>query len=392
MAERGISRIRIGWRFIASLVMALYLIGTVPIAVLAGLLLVHAATGPGRLFAGAVLLALPLPVVLWGATYLKRSRGAVKVAAAVAVLVLLLLAIDYGLTPDGRPLAGAPVRSCFSGTAVYRRASMANLVPEIDQLLLATYVVPALDPLMDRANTQEVREQVRMVYGEMRRAPEFECLGSVLNLTYRDLFLNDRAVGHFYEYIPPSATPERLPVVLFLHGSLGNFRGYLWVWKSLADHYGFAVVAPSFGAGNWDEPGGEAVIEQARRYCASHPRMDPSRIYLAGLSNGGRGACLGARRAPDAYRGLIFLSPVLDTDTLMTPSFVAAWKDKPILILHGTADNRIPVPYVSAAAAALSQAGLQVESQFYDGQTHFLFFSSRAQVGERLGTWLTSHR
>lgn len=268
---------------------------------------------------------------------------------------------------------------------------MANLVPEMDQLLLATYVVPAMDRLMDERNTKELRGQVQAVYGEMRASPEFERLGSVLNLTYRDIFLGERPAGHFYEYIPGGAVQGRMPVFIFLHGSLGNFKGYLWVWKRMADEYGFAIVAPTFGVGNWGAAGGEEAIERARLYCASHPRMDPSRIYLAGLSNGGLGVCLGARRSPDSYRGLLFISPVLDTAMLLAEPFSAAWRDKPILVLHGAADNRIPIAYVKGAVDQLRRSHLRVESQFYDDQTHFLFFTIRDKVREQIGSWMSSN-
>jgi poly(3-hydroxybutyrate) depolymerase len=259
----------------------------------------------------------------------------------------------------------------------------------MDQLILGTYVIQELDPLMDMTNTLELRTQVREVYGEMRRSAEFECLGSVMNHAYRDIFFRNPVIGHFYEYIPKSVSRERMPVVIFLHGSLGNFKGYLWVWKRIADTQGFAIVAPTFGAGNWDAPGGEAAIEQARQYCASNPRLDPSRIFLAGLSNGGRGVCLGARRSPNAYRGLIFISPVLDAEVLLKGSFIKDWKDKPILILHGTADNRIPVQYIRGMIGLMLGVGMRVDELIYDGQTHFLFFTMRTQVQDRIGNWLT---
>jgi predicted esterase len=222
----------------------------------------------------------------------------------------------------------------------------------------------------------------------MRQSPEFECLGSVLNETYQDLFLGAAPTGHYYEYIPEGPS-QSLPVVLFLHGSLGNFKSYLWVWKQMAQQYGFAVVSPTFGAGNWDEAGGEDVIEQAHRYCASHPRLDATRIYLAGLSNGGRGVSLAASRSPDAYRGLIYISPILEPEILLRGSFVAAWKDKPILILHGADDNRVPIDYIREGVDTLKSKGLRVETEFYDNQTHFLFFTIRDQVRVRIGNWLT---
>ena len=83
------------------------------------------------------------------------------------------------------------------------------------------------------------------------------------------------------------------------------------------------------------------------------------------------------------------ISPVLDTEVLLKSSFVQAWKDKPILVLHGTADNRIPVRYIRGAIALMSGAGMRVNDQIYDGQTHFLFFTMRTQVQDRIGNWLT---
>ena len=385
--QNGGPRLKPALMVALSLVMTLYMICAIPVLVLAGMLLVHACTAQGRLFALAVIFGLPAPVLLWVATHIRRKRGVLTAGAACGLLAILLLGTDYLLTPDGLALPGSPARSCFTGATAYRRTSMANLVPEMDQLVLGTYVVPAMDRLMDKRNTEELRSQVRAVYGEMRSSPEFERLGSVMDQTYRDLFFDERPAGHFYEYVP-ATTQGRLPVVIFLHGSLGNFRGYLWVWKRVADEYGVAVVAPTFGAGRWKEPGGTEAVEGALRYCASHPRMDPSRIYLAGLSNGGLGVCLAAGRSPDAYRGVILISPVLDLMALFAHQSGASWKNKPVLILHGAADNRVPLAYVGEAAEEMRSAGMRVESQIYDGQSHFLFFTIRDKVQDRIGSWI----
>jgi dienelactone hydrolase len=392
MREHNISHVNASLRIMGFALMA-FLVGVSVLAfLLAGLLLVHGETCQGRLFALAVVVGLPALAVLCLSWHIKRRQRALIVAASMGLLAMLLLGVDYHLTPNGRSLPGSRVRSCFTGATAYRRASMANLVPEVDQLMLGTYVFSAIDTRMDSSRTAELRGQVHEIYGEMRDSPEFECLGSVLGQTYRDLFLGDRPVGHFYEYLPSVASEERLPVVIFLHGSLGNFKGYMWVWKRIADEYGFAIVAPTFGAGNWNVPGGVDAIEQVRLYCASNPRMDPSRIYLAGVSNGGRGVCLGALRSPNAYQGLIFISPVLDSRRLLADLFVDTWGGKPILVLHGTADNRIPADYINDAVQAMAGRGLRVDCQFYEEQTHFLFFSMRKMVQDRIGNWLANER
>ena len=229
---------------------------------------------------------------------------------------------------------------------------------------------------------------MREVYGEMRGDPDFERLGSVLDQSYRDILFDRRDVGHFYEYVPEAPAGKRVPVVVFLHGSLGNFRGYLWVWKAVADRHGVAVVAPTFGAGRWDRPGGEEAIERVLRRCVADPRMDPSRIYLAGLSNGGLGVCRAAGRRPEAWRGLILVSPVVDERALFTDGFRAACGGKPVLILHGADDDRVPVRCIRDAAEAMRLRGMRVECDVLEGRTHFLFFSDREAVEERIGPWL----
>jgi pimeloyl-ACP methyl ester carboxylesterase len=381
------SRPRTALMIALALVMSLYVICAVPVLALAAMLFAHACTAPGRLFAAAVLVGLAAPVLLSAAAYTKRRKTVLVAGAACGLLAVLLLGTDYLLAPDGLAPPGSPARSCFTGATAYRRASMANLVPEMDQLVLGTYVVPTVDRFMDGPNTAELRHQVRAVYGEMRASPEFERLGSVMDQAYRDLFFGQRPIGHFYEYVP-AGTEERLPVVIFLHGSLGNFRGYLWVWKSFADRHRVAVVAPTFGAGRWNEPGGAEAVDAALRYCTAHPRMDPSRVYLAGLSNGGLGVCLAARQSPDAYRGLILISPVLDLRSMFAGRSEGSLKDKPVLILHGAADNRVPLGYVQNAAEEMRAFGMRVDTVIYGDQSHFLFFTLRDRLQERIGSWM----
>jgi pimeloyl-ACP methyl ester carboxylesterase len=375
---------------IFALPIALYLLLSVPALLLAGILLVHAATWQGRLFALAVITALPAPVLMWIACYVEQKLNLLHAASVTVVSSFLLLAADYSIAPDNHQASDSRIHSIRNTSTPFRRASPSNLVPEIDQLILGTYVMPSLDRLMDKPNTAELRQGVRDVYGEMLKSRDFERLGSALDYTYRDIFLGERPVGHLYEYIPNRPGPERLPVVIFLHGSLGNFRGYMWVWKKIADAHGFAVVAPSFGTGNWDAPDGSKALEQARRYCLTNPRFDAERIFLAGLSNGGRGVCMETRASPGTYRGAIFISPVLDSQLWSDNQFLATWKDKPLLVIHGSRDNRIPAAYVTPFVKAMQDSGLRVTYRLYEGQTHFLFFTIRHEVQDLIGQWLSA--
>jgi pimeloyl-ACP methyl ester carboxylesterase len=223
----------------------------------------------------------------------------------------------------------------------------------------------------------------------MRRSEDFVRLGSVLNCAYRDMFLGSRPAGHLYEYVPPAGKDAGpLPVILFLHGSLGNFKGYLWVWKRLADRHGYAVVAPTFGAGNWYLDGGAQAVERARSYCARHPRMDAGRIFLAGLSNGGTGTSRAAAANPEGYAGLVFISPVMEPEVLSSEAFAAGWKGRRVLVLSGSEDRRIPIGYVRDAVKGMAERGAAVTSRLYPGEDHFLLFSRPEEVMRDIAAWL----
>ena len=95
---------------------------------------------------------------------------------------------------------------------------------------------------------------------------------------------------------PPSFhNAERAPLVVVLHGATGNAgRVELrYHWDSLSDRDGFFVVYPQGVLDQWNaalDPGGvddvgflTALIDHLVR---TFP-IDPNRVYVAGMSNGG---------------------------------------------------------------------------------------------------------
>ncbi len=358
---------------------------------MAGLLLYSSQTGRGTMFALAVLLGAPVPSLFAAFRFMRNKRPFQFIGAAMAMGAAALMAVCYFQTPDGKALSGSSVNSIFTGDASYCRASAANLVPEVDQFMMATYLLDKIDPVVDTKQAKRIRRVFKSTYKEMGMSDEFASLGSVMNYAYRDLFLGSRPGGHLYEYIPETSNPDSMPVIIFLHGSLGAFKGYLWVWKEFADANGFAVVAPSFGAGNWHLPGGMETIENAMRYVREHPKMDARQSYIAGLSNGGRGVSRIAARKGDSFAGIILISPVMEENFLFSDSFLRSWNGRPCLILHGDKDRRIPLPYVQNRAAYLAQNGVNVSQRYFPGEDHFLFFSSPSEVVQEIASWVSLH-
>lgn len=345
------------------------LAGAAPLA-LALLLLVVAETPPGHLFG-----LVGASIVIGPAIALVKQRRPVALAIAVAISVglsVLILAVpsprapsDHGAWSEGPPQYGLP-----------------TLLPEVDQVLLGTYLIAFVDPLVTRADAAHVREVFLSVYRPMAKDPDFARLPTQLTEAYRN-----GSSGQRFVYVPEHAAGERMPCVVFLHGSAGNFQGYLWVWKRLADQGHFVVVAPGFGFGNWHRPGGLEAIQFARREAERTLPVDPQRFVLAGLSNGGRGVMRAIEEDPQrTWKAVVLLSAVVDLEP--TPE---AWKDRPTLVVHGLKDNRITEEWFHSSVRALQAAGAAVETQTDPAEDHFLFFSKPEEIAQWVLPFLSAH-
>ncbi len=370
------------WSPIRSVLLTAWLPIGILLPVPALLLLLGSVTWKGRLagLAGLGLLLLPILVLLRPLLRRKNLLPALALAPVLVASIALPLT-----TPTGRPLEGSGVGSTFPGEHGFCRWSPWNLIPEIDQvgagIFAASMVAPRVDPGL-------LRRVVLPVCREMEADESFHRLGSVMNYAYAQFYAEEFDVGHFYSYVPPHAAGERLPTILFLHGSLGNFKVYLWAWKRFADRNRFVVVCPSFGSGLWDLNGGaQAAIRALDRAAAELP-IDPSRVWLAGLSNGGLGVSRAAAMAPERFRGLIYLSAVPEEGVLRSQAYLHGWRGRPVLFIHGDQDNRVPVREIDDTARGLSAAGVNVAKRVRGGEDHFLFLASLDGMLADIEAWM----
>ena len=116
--------------------------------------------------------------------------------------------------------------------------------------------------------------------------------------------------------------------------------------------------------------------------------IDPRRVYLAGLSDGGVGVTRSGLAHPGRYRGLIYFSPTMRLDELARPEFVEGWKGRPIRVFQGDRDWSVSKSTVDPAVDLLRRQGSAVEYDVFPGEDHFLFFSRRPEIFERLGAWM----
>ena len=306
------------------------------------------------------------------------------VAAGIALGGFL---VCYVSSPSGVAAPDAKLQSIFPPGTGYCRWSPVNLVPERDQAKLGAIISPLMDQIMTRQKANRLKGLFTATYREMDRDPEFVAVGSVMNAAYWDTFRLPFGQRHLYAYIPAHPANQRLPAIVFLHGSAGGFKVYMWVWKRFADAHGVAVVAPTFGAGNWYEPGGLEAVEAAYDYCKGLPAIDSHQIYLAGLSNGAIGVSREVSAHPERYHGIIYISGVMEPDVMNGPGFVNGCANKPILVIHGEQDERIPARYIRETLSSLP-GSVHIETHFIADEDHFLILSAPQKLDQTVWQWM----
>jgi pimeloyl-ACP methyl ester carboxylesterase len=331
-----------------------------------------AETWSTRLVIAAVLGALAASATLL------RGRG--RAGAALAVLGVVCGGLALARAPDGAGQGAA--RTVYTAAYPYPRYGVANVIPEIDQMKLGTYLAPALDPILTVSSAARLRRLTMEVYRPMDADAAFAPLGSAMTYAYEE---GDS--GHLYSYVPSHAPGERLGALVFLHGSGGNFKVYTHLLTRVAERERLVIVSPSFGFGNWQREGGTGAVERARRHAVETLGADSTRVFLAGLSNGGRGITRALAANGDAYRAVIAISAVLETELIDVRVSVRA-RNMPALVVYGTEDDRIPTSHETQGAAALAGAGLRVRSHAYEGEDHFLLFSRRVEVLDEIASFI----
>jgi pimeloyl-ACP methyl ester carboxylesterase len=204
---------------------------------------------------------------------------------------------------------------------------------------------------------RQLREITGQLYREIASDPVATQVGSVLGLARRELLQRSFNVGHYYSYVPEHAPGERPGLIVFLHGNGGNFQILPWAWRPFAECERFAVIAPTFGFGFWGK-GGVAAVERAMGDARDRLPIDPGRVYLAGISDSGKGATRSAAAHPTRFRGLIYLLPTMVLKELTAPLFAVPWRDRPLFVAQGGRDWNVRPSFGRSGRRAAHGGGL----------------------------------
>ena len=178
------------------------------------------------------------------------------------------------------------------------------------------------------------------------------------------------------------------PLLLFLHGS-GERGDDLAKVKTHGppkllderDDFPFVVASPQCPADQrWQSDALAALLDDVTK----HLRIDPERIYVTGLSMGGRGTWDLAMSYPERFAAIV---PVCGG---ALPDRACRLKDVPVRAFHGAKDRVVPVAESETVVNAVKSCGGTAELVIYPEAGHDSWTATYADPA--LWDWFLAHR
>jgi phospholipase/carboxylesterase len=119
-----------------------------------------------------------------------------------------------------------------------------------------------------------------------------------------------------------------------------------------------------FGGGPEDEAGLRASQKLVQAMIEAQP-VPPSKVVLAGFSQGGAVALQTALRCPERLAGVLALSCYLPLNATLAAERSPANQDVPIFMAHGQHDDIIPLRRAEQSNEMLEKLGYKVEWHTY---------------------------
>ena len=206
----------------------------------------------------------------------------------------------------------------------------------------------------------------------------------------------DGALGYLLYRPTAAAAPETpQPLILFLHGR-GESGDDLELVKLFGlpavlergDEIPALVIAPQCPAdSDWEAQTANlaALLDDV---CARE-QVDTTRVYLTGLSMGGRGSWLLALAQPARFAAVACMASRIPFAIRPTPDFTPL-RTMPIWVFHGALDPIAPLSDAEALVAALQADGATPHVTIYPDADHDSW--TAAYNDPALYTWLFAQR
>jgi predicted peptidase len=187
---------------------------------------------------------------------------------------------------------------------------------------------------------------------------------------------------------------KKWPFILFLHGAGERALNDMALLKKhglprvLEERdLPFVILSPQCPPNRWWPDQAEALMPLLDETLA-HYAIDPTRVYLTGLSMGGYGAWFYGTEYPERWAAL---APICGGGRWMNgfPERVKVLKDKPVWVFHGARDDRVPIEESEKLVTVLKSVGGNVRFTVYPEAGHDSW--TETYNNPELYTWLLQH-
>lgn len=171
----------------------------------------------------------------------------------------------------------------------------------------------------------------------------------------RSVPLTVHGIRHSYGLAVPTEYQPTVPygLLLCLHGAGFTGEAYLERWQArLGDRY--ILACPTYSMGAWWTRSAEAIVLATMRDVMGRYHVDPDRVFLTGMSNGGIGTWIIGMHHADLFAGLAPMASGID-DVLYP--FLANLKQTPVYVIHGSKDQVMPVRLSREVTEELKKLG-----------------------------------
>ncbi len=178
--------------------------------------------------------------------------------------------------------------------------------------------------------------------------------------------------GGYSLYVPENLGPAPAPLVMALHGGAGHGRAFLWSWLRAARSRGAILIAPTATGRTWALQGEDADTPNLLRILAAvraDHAVDPTRLLLAGMSDGGTFSLLTGLQADSPFTHLAPFAASFHP-LLVQMADPGRLRGLPVQLVHGELDWMFPVEVAQQSHQALAAAGARVTYREVEDLSH----------------------
>lgn len=197
---------------------------------------------------------------------------------------------------------------------------------------------------------------------------------------------------HRYGYIlnTPKDIKSKKPLIVFLHGSgekgsnlemVKNHGPLKFIKSNSLDAYILAPQCPENAY--WDSESLHQLVQKI----VSENNIDPSRIYLTGLSMGAWGAWNLAFAYPETFAALVPIAGFVDRVPMIENCKI---ESIPTRIFHGVLDDVVPMEYSIAIYKKLQQCSKDIQLTLFDDANHDSW--SRVYDNPEIYKWMLNQK